>query len=103
MCKVAYTVGNRISYDQALATRPFVTKFGPRPEDFYEGGWVWIDPEEARAYIETRSLPFEAKVYGLLLPNGWNEDVSKAPGPDGVHHLLNDAQVVQVKDLPGGS
>lgn len=41
-------------------------------------------------------LPWVGKVYGLWLPNGWEQDVTTEPAEDGVHHLLVDAQLFQL-------
>jgi len=89
---VAYTIGNKTSYDQALDGTDYVMKVGAC--EGYEGGWVWKTQVQAQAFIATHELEFPAKVYGLLLPGGWAAYVSPEPADDGVHRLLNDAQVV---------
>jgi hypothetical protein len=94
MKPTAYTIGNRIGYDRDLASLPVVTKIG-RDED-YPGGWVWRTAAEAQQFIDATDLSFPAKVYGLVLPNGWEQDVSAEPGDDGVHNLLNDARIIQL-------
>ena len=97
---VAYTIGNAISYDRDLAAQDLVTKIGKTvnipDEPDYLGGWAWRTYQEAQQFIDSRNdLGFVAKVYGLILPNDWGTDTYL--GSDGVHHLLHDAQIVQVK------
>lgn len=93
---VAFTIGNRVSYDRDLAQR-VVHKIGKR--DDYDGGWVWRTREEAEEFIRRVPQPFDAKVYALLLPRGWKEDVSAEPAADGVHRLLQNARIVQLESL----
>ncbi len=125
----AFTVGAKDSYDRSISSGA-VTKFGARPvgdadfPDGYGGGWVWrreavalawlcgVDPpggpaEFRRAGDMTISFdgraPVLCCVYGLVLPNGWDEDVSggqmEGPlysefDPFRPHALLRDALVV---------
>lgn len=89
----AFTIGNRKSYDQALAEDPEVTKLGAF--DDYEGGWVWSTAAAAGTFMEGASLPWEGAVYELELPTGWEVDVSLGTAPDGVHRLLNDARILR--------
>jgi len=93
----AYTIGNRVSYDRDMG--PYMKKTGRRPD--YKGGWVFRTAQEAQAYIDQHGHEwhFEGKVYGLILPTGWEEDVSTEPAEDGVHRLLHDARIVH---LPTG-
>ena len=92
----AFTIGSQKAYDRDLATLEVNKKIGVR--DDYGGGWVWRTAEEAQAFIDTHpELAFTAKVYGLVLPRSWEADVSPEPEPeDGVHRLLNDANLVQL-------
>ena len=98
MTPTAFTIGNHHSYDSALRRGDSPRKLGVRKD--YEGGWVWRTEAEAQAFIDSTELSFPAKVYGLLLPSGWSEDVSVKPGEDGVHRLLNDAQLVSLEFNP---
>lgn len=98
---IAFTVGYTPSYDEGLLTGKGNTKMGQTPD--YEGGWIWRTAEDARAWLHrpegftidgvTRD-PNEFSVYQLDLPNGWAEDASTKPGPDGAHLLLHDARIV---------
>jgi hypothetical protein len=102
---VAYTIGNVHSYDKAL-TEPDTVKIGARldEEPPYAGGCVWRTAEEATAFIQEHGseLGFDAAVYGLLLPTGWEVDVSPEPDPtDGVHRLLHDARILAKVATPG--
>ncbi len=101
---LAFTIGNRSSYDRALTEGP-VSKLG-RSAD-YEGGWVWRTSEEAQAFIDKQgaALGFLASVYELKLPSGWDKDVSQEPSPDdGVHRLLHDALITnRVQVLPASA
>jgi hypothetical protein len=96
----AFTVGNAKNYDQALREDPLVEKTGVRVDTDppYSGGWVWRTREEAETYIREHrvELKFRPKVYGLILPVGWDLDVSRQPAPDGVHRLLHDARIVSL-------
>lgn len=92
----AYTIGNREGYDHALEERGYLEKIG-REDDGYLGGWVWRTVDEAQAFIANSTLPFKAQVYGLVLPNGWEQDVSAEPEADGVHRLQVNAQIVPIR------
>ncbi len=93
----AYTVGNRSSYDRMLNDKP-TSKMGQRLNEDppYMGGWVWRSQVEAERFLSVTVLTFKAAVYGLILPNGWDHDVSAEPADDGVHRLLNDALLFKV-------
>lgn len=130
----AFTVGNKRSYDESLSGPDPVRKIGRRSSgdegfpDGYEGGWVWrteiaawawlcgIDPEpesgktpDHRRFGESM-ISFEGRppvlcaVYGLVLPNGWDPDVSKEqmsgdlyePNPFGPFTLLTDSLIVPI-------
>lgn len=88
----AYTIGDMDSYEAALDTSESVWKLG-RTED-YGGGWVWRTAPEAQAFISTVTFP--ARVYGLILPTGWDSDVGPVNPADGVHVLLVKAQVIRL-------
>ena len=98
---LAYTIGSEKSYDDALLdTHEPTSKIGVRPDwdPPYAGGCLWRTPEEARAFIEVSgdTLGFNAAVYELALPTGWDEDASPGVSPDGpFHHLLHDALIVR--------
>jgi hypothetical protein len=109
MNPTAYTVGATKSYDQSLAEEPpeKCCKLGrhlewDRP---YEGGWIFRTREEAQAFLDSGRIsevsdltpPERFSVYGILLPNGWDTDVSPEQHPsDGVHRLLVDAPFVKL-------
>ena len=97
MMRRAYTIGARKPYTEALQQESAVYKIGARPDDRppYTGGWVWRTFEEATAFIERSSLSFDAAVFELLLPSGWDSDVSSEVEVDGVHRLLHDAQITK--------
>ena len=92
--RMAFTIGRTSCYDRSLPA----TKLGHRPD--YPGGWVWQTADEAKAFLRDdlqRQVPgwdpATFSVYVLELPTSWWADVGGI-GPDGVHHLLNDARVV---------
>jgi hypothetical protein len=92
----AYTIGNVVGYDRSLAEEPTLYKLGKDPSDpNYPGGWVWRTPTEARSYIASVELPFEAAVYRIELPDSWDVDVEPHVGDDGVHHLINCARIIE--------
>lgn len=95
MAEVAFTIGNRISYDRSLAENPKLQKLGQRLDEDppYEGGWVWRTLGQASRFIEENpDLGFPPAVYAVTLPTGWVVDVSPEPhANDGVHRLLHDA------------
>lgn len=89
----AYTLGHTESYDQALREGP-VKKSGKK--DGYEGGWVFKTAEEAEEFNKRTQKGKGYSVYGLILPNSWEEDVSENPAEDGIHTLLNSAMIVKI-------
>ena len=95
----AYTVGDTVNYEKALNEGP-VTKFGRReagedgPEP-YAGGIVFFSEDEARAWLKLHP-ELEWSVYGLILPNGWCEDVGSIVCGEDFRRLINDAQVVRI-------
>ena len=116
----AYTVGNEASYDRGLAEDPGMKKLGRQMlhGSLYEGGWVWRSRAGAEAFLSGEDLchdpragyqrhgrgmisfaegrPVQCAVYGLILPNGWDGDVSRFPYHDGVHRLLTDSVMVRL-------
>lgn len=91
---IAFTIGREQSYDAALLTPP-VIKLGQTSnpdEPVYPGGWVWRTEEDARAFVA--DWPGFA-VYELRLAGAWAECVSESPGPDGVHNLTRDAEIIR--------
>ena len=116
----AYTVGDKKSYDKLLADEKTPKKLGRQMIDgtLYEGGWVWrtrreaedfllgVDPVWDPRYGHKRMgdgmisfdgrRPILCAVYGLVLPNGWDGDVSVRRYSDGVHRLLTDSLIVRV-------
>lgn len=113
----AFTVGNKASYDQALKEPEPVQKVGRRTDldgkGPYPGGCVWRTEAEARDWLEEAgdqgrtgssmidfgNGPVLCDVYGLVLPNGWGEDVYLSD-EDGLHHLVNDAEIVPASTEP---
>lgn len=102
--KTCYTIGRTTSYDEALLYPQGVHKLGayePTSEEpeGYKGGWVFKTIQEALELKKTIHKfdwnPEEFSVYELKLPNNWEQDVSKDPDEDGVHHLLVDALIVR--------
>lgn len=97
----AFTIGNRKSYDENLSRPGPVKKLGRDESEDYPGGWVWKTREEAQEFLDRMGgVPagdgnvYEGAVYGLILPNGWDSDVSPEPGDDGIHNLLVDAILI---------
>lgn len=114
----AYTIGSKASYDLGLAENPGLKKLGRQMLNgsLYEGGWVWRSRHAAEAFLIGKDLchdgrngyrrlgrgmisfdgraPVLCAVYGLLLPNSWEGDVSRFPYHDGVHRLLTDAVII---------
>jgi len=93
MSTVAYTMGNKDSYDRALSEEPTVTKIGRTSE--YSGGCCWPTYEEADAWIKTkRDIPYTPQIYALILLNGWDEDTSDDTYKEyGYYSLLTDSDV----------
>lgn len=98
----AYTVGNKASYEEGLAAGKLM-KAGATDE--HEGGWVWRTREEAVSFLDSWNWeisfdgrpPVRMEVYGILLPNGWDQDVASHPTEDGIHRLLVDAEIVKLE------
>lgn len=99
---VAFTIGDTLSYDQALNDDPeHCIKIGAWKD--YEGGWIWRTAEEAQAFISSSEFltvdwgdgrtrnPNNFSVYKVHLLNGW-DDISPIPGKDGIYHLLVDSR-----------
>ena len=95
---VAYTIGRRTSYDQALAEVAAdgrcmrkVGKGDQGRDPDYPGGWVSADLHgalaKAQAWSEEHGREFA--VYALELPQPW--ELCTYAGKDGEHHLLVDA------------
>ncbi len=98
--KIAYTIGRTSAYDKNLSYFEPLKKLGKMKG--YEGGWVWLTAEEAEHFKNNDMRkccpewePKNFSVYQLNLPNSWDKDVSKEPGEDGIHSLLNDAIIVR--------
>jgi len=94
----AFTVGFTKSYDASLESQPAVYKTGLIEDEGYPGGWVWRTREEAEAFLSACPGFDGYSVYGLVLQNGWEEDVSKEPNDDGVHNLLHNARIFKLSD-----
>lgn len=98
MKPTAFTIGNAQSYDAALRQPQPLHKLGRyerEGEGVYEGGAVFRTEADALAYLSKHpELPY--KVYGLVLPTSWAEDVRECPGAD-FHHLLHDAQILSLE------
>ena len=99
----AFTVGLKASYDWSLEHEPVVRKMGREPD--YDGGWVWRTREEVESFLgpghkyDFGRGPVVCGIYGLILENGWELDVSAEPHPeDGVHRLINTSQIVRLED-----
>lgn len=93
----AFTLGNPSSYDAALLGPEPPRKLGRFREengDVYEGGCVFRTREDAESYL-SRHPECAYRVYGLVLPSGWDEDVHLLPGEE-FFRLLNDAPIVAV-------
>jgi hypothetical protein len=98
MNKQAFTIGRTTSYDKEIAKHS-TTKLGR--DDTYPGGWVWRTAQEAEQFIENelKTLvpdwkPKDFSVYELELSTGWEVDVTKTPADDGVHNLINNAELL---------
>lgn len=91
--EIAYTIGHTKNYQKAFQSSSTVYKTGRQPD--YEGGWIWKTKEEAQKFL-IQSEFNSMSVFGIQLPNDWNQDVSEQPGTDGVHHLLIDALLFQI-------
>src|SRR6266699_3650809 len=101
---IAYTVGHTASYHEVITTEPNPTKIGCTSD--YEGGWVWRSIEEAQTFLNSDAWfqvdwgdgklrdPKQFSAYGVVLPNGWEQDVIVE---DGMGHLLVDAKLFEVE------
>jgi hypothetical protein len=100
--KLAYTMGHKNNYDQSLKEEPEVTKIGRTNDlngEYYPGGCCWETYKEAKTYIEKHSpnIPYEPDIYGILLPNNWEQDTSNDTyEAEGFCSLLVDSKVVFV-------
>jgi hypothetical protein len=96
----AYTVGNATAYNSYLASDRNCCKRGicQLPDgSWYGGGWVWRTADEAAEFLYRAPDCQGFAVYGLVLPLGWDVDVSPQPDPeDGVHRLLHDARILSL-------
>ncbi len=103
MKRVAYTIGNKSSYDHSLAINVppnFVKKIGKIKG--YDGGWCWKTYQDALNYKNSHSevdLGEDGKmdmglfdIYRLELQNGWEEDVALDKSGE-YHTLLRDAKI----------
>lgn len=82
-----YTLGNTVSYTQALAENPAVMKIGRK--DGYPGGSVWQTKEEAEVFAPDNS---GFSVFGVLAD--WEIDTAPSMEGGGWHDLLIDAVIV---------
>lgn len=79
-----------------------MTKLGRH--EGYEGGMVFRTSTDAAQYLREHPVLYfgtprsaaDFSIYGLILPTGWDEDVSKGVDPEGFYRLLHDAQVVWI-------
>lgn len=100
--RIAYTMGNKKSYDGAFVGLangkiPSLKKLG-RNEN-YSGGCCWPTYKEAAEYIaiNLHEIPYEPAIYGILLPNSWEEDTSDDTyEKEGFYSLLADSDLVMV-------
>lgn len=104
---LAYTMGNKKSYEEAFrevdnGKQDKVEKIGRRENldgNFYPGGCCWPTFKDAQKYIRRnkKNIPYTPRIYGVLLPNGWEEDTSdEFFDKDGHNSLLVDATIVRV-------
>lgn len=97
----AFTVGVKRGYDQSIKEKD-TFKIGAQVD--YEGGWVWRTEAEAREFLGSEMKydfgqgPVLCDVYGLVLPNCWDSDVSVNPASDGVHRLLKDSLLLKISE-----
>jgi hypothetical protein len=96
----AFTLGHTESYNESLSKPEPVTKLGRYQEengDVYEGGIVFRTKEDAESYLkEHPELPWS--VYGLVLPNGWEQDVRQPLPGENFQRLLNNARIVRLDE-----
>jgi hypothetical protein len=87
---LAYTIGHKVSYDNALANEiapHYVKKLGVRND--YEGGWCWRTYHEAMEYKAANAKVdlgpdgkldmSECDVYRLRLPSPWETSTIAVP------------------------
>src|SRR5690554_6526132 len=91
-----YSIGLKLKYEQAFATRRPVMKLGRgigsdgKP---YPGGWVWRTVDDARRFLAEQGLEATHGVYGILAD--WDRDAELLPG-DQTKRLIRDAEVVRL-------
>ena len=89
----AFTLGNPATYEVAIDKDPDLKKLG-KNED-YDGGCVFRTKEDAANSSLAKEYGYH--VYGLILPNGWNQDVdSSKEAEEGFSRLVNDARIVRI-------
>jgi len=92
--KVAFTLGNPNSYEVAIDKHPDITKLG-RTGD-YDGGCVFRTAKDAAD--SSLAEKYGYRVYGLILPNGWNQDVDiSKEAEERFCRLINDARIVRIQ------
>jgi hypothetical protein len=94
----AFTVGEPNSYEAALRQPRPLYKTGRHEKEgqAYEGGIVFPTYDAATEWL-TKHPERPYKVFGLVLPKGWSQDVRDIlPGEDH-HRLLNDARIVHLE------
>lgn len=105
--EIAYTIGNRKSYDKSFEDLkngliPEMKKIGRcgSGSEYYPGGCCWKTIKEAKEYIghNKDKIPYEPKIYGIKLPNGWELDTSHDTIKEGYSSLLVDADLFEVSD-----
>lgn len=100
---LAYTIGNKKGYDSYLKTHSNPEKIGRcyLEDEYYSGGCCWPNYSETREYIEKNKseIPYEANVYGILLPNSWEQDTDDDTYEEkGYYSLLVDSKLVFVDE-----
>ena len=97
--EVAYTVGARCIYEEAL-------KADPRPQKA-PGGSAWRRLEDAQEYLRLiggkvtiNGVPAEGAVYGLLLPTTWDVDVEFLGAHDGFAIKVF-AKIITLEEIEG--
>lgn len=98
----AYIVGEAHSHDAALRQAQPLIKKGRYQNELktFEGTIVFRNLQEAECYIEGLSPELSYKVYGLVLPTGWEEDVQDKRPNEPFHRLRNDALVISLEKRP---
>lgn len=99
---LAYTIGNKKSYDSYLKTNKKPQKLGrcQIEGEYYAGGWCWPTYNEAHEYMKKNksNMSFEPGIYGILLPNSWEQDTSNDTYDEGRYSLLIDSKLVFVDE-----